>query len=89
MKNLKEYILEASNGKQIAKEIVKAYFGGYIPKKLSDEGMQCETDDDIYKLIEKMENYYVNQPDCNDPFDESDIDLIHSELLKYIKSHNK
>ena len=89
MKNLKEYILEASNGKQIAKEIVKAYFGGYIPKKLSDEGMQCETDDDIYKLIEKMENYYVNQPYCNDPFDESDIDLIHSELLKYIKSHNK
>ena len=102
MKTLKEYldykkiikgdsIEEGSrnNGHKIAKEIIKAYFGGYIPDKLSDEGMKCATDDDMYKLIEKMENYYINQPDCDDPFDESDIDAIHNDLTKWVREHNK
>ena len=90
MKNIKEFILEGSrnNGQKIAKDIIKAYFGGYVPKKLSDEGMECDTDDDIYKLIEKMELYYISQPDCEDPYDESDIDTIHNELTNWIRKHN-
>lgn len=90
MKNIKEFILRESrnNGKHIAQEIIKAYFGGYIPKKLSDEGMQCPTDDDMYKLIEKMELYYVEQANAEDPYDESDIDTIHTELTNWIKKHN-
>jgi len=93
MKNLVEYISEAqtrkNNGKHIAHEIVKAYFGGYEPDKLSDEGMKCDSDDDMYKLIEKMELYYVHQEDSKDPYDESDIDSIHNELTEWVKKHNK
>lgn len=91
MKTITEYINESSRniGKHIAREIIKAYFGGYIPKKLSDEGMECPTDDDMYKLIEKMELYYVNQSYSEDPYDESDIDAIHAELTKWIREHNK
>lgn len=89
MKSLIEFLEGKNNGKQIADEIIKAYFGGYEPKKLSDEGMKCETDDDMYALIEKMELFYVNQENAQDPYDESDIDTIHQELTKWVKSHNK
>ena len=51
--------------------------------------MKCETDDDMYALIEKMELFYVNQENAQDPYDESDIDTIHQELTKWVKSHNK
>lgn len=92
-KNLKEYISEekarTNNGKEIAQEIIKAYFGGYEPKKLSDEGMKCETDEDMYKLIEKMELYYAHDVNSKDPYDESDIDTIHNTLTEWVKKHNK
>ena len=91
MKSITEYINEGSrnNGHKIALDIIKTYFGGYLPKKLSDEGMECTTDDEMYKLIEKMELYYVNQPNCEDPYDESDIDAIHNDLTNWIRKHNK
>ena len=93
MKNLKDYIVEEQtrkkNGKQIAHEIIKAYFGGYEPDKLSDEGMQCDSDEDMYKLIEKMELYYAHQENSQDAYDESDIESIHNELTEWVKKHNK
>ena len=81
--------MKRNNGKEIALAIVKAYFGGYEPEKLSDDGMECKTDEEKYKLIENMEIYYVNQEDAQDPFDESDIDTIHYEVTKWVENHNK
>jgi hypothetical protein len=89
-KSLKDFIDESqNNGKKIAHEIIKAYFGGYEPDKLSDEGMECANDDEIYKLIERMELYYVHDVDSKDPYDEAEIDAIHDEVTKWVKSHNK
>ena len=90
MKSLKEYLSESKhNGKEIALDIVKTYFGGYEPKKLSDEGMKCETDEDMHKLIEDMEMFYVHQENAQDPYDESDRDEIHNTLTEWVKTHNK
>lgn len=89
MKSLREYFESKNNGKQIAHDIIKSYFGGYEPDKLSDEGMKCDSDEDMYALIEKMELYYVHQENSQDPYDDSDIDAIHNELTNWVKSHNK
>lgn len=88
-RNILEERVRKNNGKEIADEIIKAYFGGYKPEKLSDEGMKCETDEDMYRLIEKMELYYVHDVDSKDPYDESDIDAIHNTLTEWVKKHNK
>jgi hypothetical protein len=74
-------------GHKIAKDIIETYFGGYIPDNLSDEGMECETEDDIYKLVEKMEMYYMDQQE-HESFDESDIDDIHNDIIKWVRKHN-
>jgi len=92
MKNLKDILLESnsrSNGKKIGEEIIKAYFGGFVPDKLSDEGMQCKDDKAMYKLIENMELYYVHLEDAKDPYDENDIDDIHRYVTEWVKKHNK
>ncbi len=72
--------------KTIAHEIISAYFGGYIPQKLSDEGMAFNSLEEKYALIEKMELYYVNEYDCN--FSEEDEEGIHWEITKWVESHN-
>ena len=90
MKTLKEFLesKNTNNGKEIALDIVRAYFG-YEPKKLSDENMKCEKDEDMYKLIENMELHYANQPNSKDPTDETERDTIHAELTNWVKTHNK
>lgn len=88
MKSLKEFVESKNNGKEIAKEIIQAFFGAE-PKKLSDEGRKCETEEDINKLIEEMELFYVHQENSQDPYDDSDIDTIHNELVNWVKTHNK
>ena len=89
MKSLKEFFEAKNNGKEIAHDIIKAYFGGYEPEKLSDEGMKCDSDEDMYKLIEKMELLYVHQENSQDAYDDSDIDTIHKEVTNWVKIHNK
>jgi len=89
MKTLKQYFEAKNNGKEIAHEIIKKYFGGYEPKKLSDEGMKCDSDEDIYKLIENMELFYAHDENSKDPYDDSDIETIHIELTNWVKTHNK
>ena len=77
-----------NNSKNIAYDIIKMYFGGYIPQKLSDEGMECHSDKELYDLIANMENYYVNQQDTME-YDESEIDAIHNEVTNWVMSHNR
>lgn len=62
---------------ELAIEIVKEYFGGYLPSTLDDEGMKCNNKEELYKLIEKLENYWCdNHPD----------EVIHREMFEYLHS---
>ena len=99
MKNLNSYIFEKLvidkntrttvkvNG--LAEDIVKAYFGGYIPATLEEEGMKCSSDKEIYELVEKMENFYINQEDSKDPGSEEEIDKAHKDLTEWVRKTNE
>ena len=72
----------------IAEEIVITYFG-YIPASLEEEGMKCSSEAEIYKLVEKMENFYMNQENSKDPETEDEIQKIHKDLTEWVKETNK
>ena len=93
IKNLGEYISEnidesKNDGKDIAADMIRVFFG-YEPKKLSDENMKCNSDEDINKLIEDIEMMYAHQEDSIDPYDDTDREEIHNALVNWIKNHNK
>ena len=97
MKTLNSYIIEKliidKDSKPtvpisgIAEDIVNTYFG-YIPSSLADEGEECYYDEEIYKLFEKMENFYMNQEDSKDPGTEEEIDKIHKDLTEWVRKTN-
>lgn len=76
-----------NNGLKIGKDIVKSYFGGYFPKTLKEEGYEISSNEDVYKLVEEMESYYVNLPTSIDPYDESDIEKAHEYVTNWVKNH--
>ena len=55
---------------------------GPIPK--IDE---INSEEEIYKLVEQMESYYVNLPTSIDPYDESDIEKAHEYVTNWVKTH--
>lgn len=81
---------ENVKAKEIALQMIKSYFGGELPKDLSSEGMKCDNDEDIYKLIENIE-LYIMSDECQDniEYDEKDVDDIHLEIIDWVKTHNK
>lgn len=69
-------------------DIVNAYFGGakYVPEKLSDEGMQCFSKEDEYKLAEDMELYYR---DAVQSVEDNELaSKLHMDLCDWIHEHN-
>lgn len=99
MKNLNAYISEKlvidkdvqkiAKVSGIAEKIVSAYFGGYIPATLSEEGMKCNSDEEIYKLAEKMEMFYMSKDNSEDPELPEDNEKTHKEVIEWIKKSNR
>lgn len=72
---------------ELAIEIVKEYFGGYLPSTLDDEGMKCNTKEELYKLIENLENYWCdNHPKASYP--QEDVNYLHSKITEIVKRLN-
>lgn len=69
-------------------DIVNAYFGGseFVPEKLSEEGMQCFSKEDEYKLAENMELYYRDTVESVE--DDELASKIHRNLCDWIHEHN-
>lgn len=73
--------------KEIANEIVREYFGGYLPNSLADEGMKCETDSEVYSLIEKIEMYYMSEyPSTDFGGDEDTIHYYITDIVQKLNS---
>ena len=72
--------------KEIADEIVREYFGGYLPNSLADEGMACATDTELYSLVEKIEMHYMNEYPSTD-FG-GDEDTIHHHITDIVQELN-
>ena len=70
---------------KFAFDIVNEFFGGFMPNNLAEEGMQCSTDEELYKLIEDMELYYVRMNEVD--FD-GYVDDIHYAVIKFVKELN-
>ena len=71
-----------------ATDIINNYFGGetYVPKYLSDEGMQCASPEEEVKLAEKMELLYIQD---HEPVENTDEAWeAHREVLEWIHRHN-
>jgi len=68
--------------KEIANEIVKEYFGGYLPNSLADEGMACATNAELYSLVEKVELYYMSEHPTAVFEDEDAVHRIVTDTLK-------
>ena len=71
-----------------AKDIINAYFGGekYVPKKLSEYGMECCDMMEEQSLAEKMEIYYCDEYESVEDHEEAMV--IHREILRWIHEHN-
>ena len=71
--------------KKIAFDIVNQFFGGFMPNSLAEEGMQCYNDEELYKLIENMELFYVRMNEVD--FDDY-VDVIHYAVIDIVKELN-
>ena len=71
--------------KKIAFDIVNEFFGGFMPNNLAEEGMQCYSDEELYKLIEEMELFYVRMNEVD--FDGYE-DVIHYAVTDIVKELN-
>ena len=100
MRKINTYILEklrinknskvSDNDKldEIAFDIISNYFGGYMPKSLSDEGMKCTYTQELYSLVEKMENLYCDDnPSWNT--NDKDVNYIHRKVTELVRKINK
>ena len=74
----------ANDNKAIATQIVKEYFGGYLPNSLADEGMACATDTELYSLVEKVEVYYMGEHPTAVFEDEDAVHRIVTDTLKQL-----
>ena len=68
--------------KEIADEIVREYFGGYLPNSLADEGMACATNAELYSLVEKVELYYMSEHPTAVIEDEDAVHRIVTDTIK-------
>ena len=78
---------EKEKANETALKIVSTYFGGYIPNTLEEEGFEFNTDEEKYKLIERMESYFVEETNFN--CSESEASIIHIQLTEWVEKHNK
>ena len=76
-----------SGDKEKALEVVKEYFGGYMPESLKEEGMGFRDDAGLYALVEKIEVYYMNEH--NDADFGGREDSVHSYITEIVKGLNK
>ena len=98
VKQLNTYIIEklkinkdskiSDNDKldEIAYNIVSYYFGGYIPKSLSDEGMKCTYTEELYLLVAKIEELYCDE---HPEWEPKNVDDIHKKITELVRKLNK
>ena len=74
--------------KNVADEIINNYFGGYIPNTLSEEGLKCDSEKEIYNLVEQIEFLTTDNFLFDEEFDDDECNKIHYYIIDLVKTHN-
>jgi hypothetical protein len=69
----------------LAKNIVKEYFGGYLPNSLAEEGFECQNETELYNLITNIESYYISQGNY---VPEELIESVHKKITEIVSKLN-